>query len=146
MFCLSKGLCAPIGSLVVGTKEFVKEAWRVRKMLGGGMRQVGYIAAAGLVALEEMPSRLTEDHEKAHALAVQLNEIEGLSVDVHKVVTNIVLVDLERTDAGQAIETLRAAGVLAGYSDPRQLRFVTHKDLTLADVSRAAEIVGDALF
>ena len=92
MFCLSKGLCAPVGSMLVGDWNFVQQARRVRKMLGGGMRQAGVLAAAGLIALEQMPHRLSKDHENARFLAHSLSNLDGFSVDLKGVRTNIVLV------------------------------------------------------
>src|SRR5271169_5934328 len=97
MFCLSKGLGAPVGSVLVGSKEFIEEALVVRKMLGGGMRQAGVLAAAGLIALEEAPKRLHVDHENAKYLAQRLAEIPGIKIDPAKVVTNILFLDVSGT-------------------------------------------------
>src|SRR5215470_10133855 len=96
-FCLSKGLGAPVGSMIVGSREFIERCRSIRKMLGGGMRQAGVLAAAGLVALENGPKRLCEDHENAHFLARQLAEIPGIGLDPAKVQTNIVIFDLKKT-------------------------------------------------
>jgi threonine aldolase len=128
--CLSKGLGAPLGSLVAGPPELVREARRLRKMLGGGVRQGGVLGAAGLVALEYLP-RLPEDHEKARALAAGLRGL-GLSLDEPE--TNIVRVRVP--NVGQALETLSSVGVLATPSGDA-VRFVTHRDLGNADVTQA---------
>ena len=92
-FCLSKGLCAPIGSVLVGSNEFINKARKNRKLLGGGMRQAGILAAAGIIALDEMTLRLQEDHENAKNLAEGLAEIPGIHLDVEGVQTNIIMVD-----------------------------------------------------
>ena len=102
MFTLSKGLGAPVGSILLGTKDFIDEARIWRKRLGGGMRQVGILAAAGLIALEEGPKRLHEDHENAKRLAEGLAEINGIKIDVDKVVTNIVIFDISGTGKASA--------------------------------------------
>ncbi len=141
MFCLSKGLAAPVGSLLLGSRDFVEEAWVVRKMLGGGMRQVGVLAAAGLVALETMPSRLAEDHDNARRLALGLADLPGCGVDPESLRTNIVMLDLEKRSSRAVLEALRGEGVLAVATGPRQVRFVTHKDVTRRDVDRALEAV-----
>jgi threonine aldolase len=133
--CLSKGLGAPMGSMVAGSAEFVEEARRLRKMLGGGVRQGGVVAAAGLVALDRV-DRLAEDHEKARALAAGLRE-RGWAVGVPE--TNIVLVSV--ADLGGALYRLESAGVRATPM-AGQVRFVTHADLTDADITAALERIG----
>src|SRR5439155_13006079 len=95
-FCLSKGLAAPVGSLIVGTREFITRARRMRKLLGGGMRQVGVLAAAGLIALDRMVDRLAEDHQNARRLAEGLQGLPGLRVDLSRVQTNIVIFHVDR--------------------------------------------------
>lgn len=159
MVCLSKGLGAPVGSLLCGGRDFVAEAWRVRKMFGGGMRQVGVLAAAGLLALVEGPARLAEDHANAALLARRLAGIDGLVVDVEGVETNIVIVRLAARSTGRALvgaavgETpalrllarLREQGVLAGAMGSDIVRFVTHRDVDRAGVERAAAVVARAL-
>src|SRR5207249_11053527 len=97
MFCLSKGLGAPVGSMVVGSSEFIKKSRIYRKMFGGGMRQVGVLAAAGRIALDESPSRLSIDHQNARRLAEGISEIPGLRIDATKVQTNIVIFDCQQT-------------------------------------------------
>lgn len=139
MVCFSKGLRAPIGSCVAGSKEFVAEAWRVRKLLGGGMRQVGVVAAAALVALEEERGRLADDHERARRLAGELAGLPGLSVDPSRVETNMVVVEVDGSGPGGAADVLarlREQGVLAGAMGPRRIRLVTHADVGDADVAR----------
>lgn len=146
MFCLSKGLGAPVGSLLAGTREAIAEARLYRKRLGGGMRQAGVLAAAGLVALEETPPRLAEDHQKARELARLINEIPGVSIP-HRVETNIVIVDLAGTGVPAALVSseLRARGVLINPVGPSRLRLVTHYDVTRHDCLQAGRILGEVL-
>jgi threonine aldolase len=141
MFCFSKGLCAPVGSMLLGSRDFIDEAWRVRKMLGGGMRQVGILAAAALIALEQMPCRLEEDHRNARILAGALAELPGFSLDPARVETNIVIADLVSFTSEQLLARLREHGVLAGATGPSQVRFVTHKDVDEAGLRRAIEVL-----
>jgi threonine aldolase len=135
MFCLSKGLGAPVGSMIVGSRKFIDRAVPVRRMLGGGMRQVGVLAAAGLVALEKMTARLEEDHANAHLLARGLAEIHGVKIDPERVQTNIVVFDI--TGAGQTTAAfsakLKERGVLANGINAREMRMVTHKDVSGRD-------------
>ena len=135
MFCLSKGLGAPVGSVLVGSKEFVDNARRVRKMLGGGMRQAGVLAAAGLVALEEGPNRLHVDHENARFLADGLAEIPGIKIDPRKVVTNIVFFDISETglSSHEISKRLAGRGVLANGVGAGAIRMVTHRDVDRAN-------------
>lgn len=138
MFCLSKGLGAPVGSILLGTKAFIDQARAVRKMLGGGMRQAGVIAAAGVVALEESPKRLHEDHENARRLAEGLAELPGIRIDPEKVVTNIVIIDVAESGktADAICAELHERGVLAiGFGS--SIRMVTHYDVTHADIETA---------
>ena len=135
MFTLSKGLGAPIGSMLLGTRDFIDEARIWRKRLGGGMRQVGILAAAGLIALEEGPERLHEDHANARRLAEGLAEIDGISIDVDKVPTNIVIFDVSGTGKSSAeiVEELASQGILAiGFGS--QIRMVTHLDVSSDDI------------
>jgi threonine aldolase len=127
--CLSKGLGAPVGSLLAGDRAFVAAARRVRKAFGGGMRQAGVLAAAGMIALREGPALLADDHRRARALAQGLAALPGLVVDPGAVETNIVMVDLPRHDPAALLGALRSAGVLASRAGPRRLRFVTHRDV-----------------
>ncbi len=142
-FCLSKGLCAPVGSVLVGSKEFIREAHRTRKILGGGMRQAGVLAAAGLIALHKMTTRLHEDHANACALAEGLATIPHLKIDVSRVKTNMLFFDLAE-DAPLTIDALRARlkddyGVLmGGYAGmPNRIRLVTHYWITPEKVQTA---------
>lgn len=146
-FCLSKGLSAPVGSLLCGSAAFIKEARRWRKAVGGGMRQCGVIAAAGIVALEEMVDRLAEDHANARRLAVGIAAVRGIEIDPGKVETDIVIlsVDPERTTASQLVEALRARGVLMGAIGPSKIRAVTHYGIDAADVDAAIAAVQAAM-
>ncbi len=142
MVCFSKGLRAPVGSAVAGSKAFVAEARRVRKLFGGGMRQVGVIAAAALVALENERDRLPEDHRLARRLAEELADIPGVRVDPASVETNILFASLDRAvfgDASTLLSKLRERGVLAGGSSADTIRLVTHADVGWDDVTRALE-------
>jgi threonine aldolase len=135
MVTLSKGLGAPAGSILIGTKDFIEEARIWRKRLGGGMRQVGILAAAGLIALEEGPKRLYEDHQNARRLADGLAEIPGISIDVKNVITNIVIFDISGTGktSNEIVETLSSYGILCvGFGE--QIRMVTHLDISTFDI------------
>ena len=133
--CLSKGLCAPVGSVLCGTKEFVHRANRWRKTLGGGMRQAGVLAAAGIIALTEHVDRLAEDHDKATNLAQQLSELDEIAIDPNTVQTNMVFVDIEAGLIPDLVSFLREYGVIvhAGYN---MLRLVTHHDIQFEDIPR----------
>jgi len=139
MFCLSKGLCAPVGSLLVGSREFIDQARVVRKALGGGMRQAGILAAAGMIALERMPERLVEDHANARFLADGLARMRGLAVDMKTVQTNIVVFDVSATGmtSFDICGRLAEHSVLASGISPQQVRFVTHRDVNRAGCERA---------
>ena len=146
-FCLSKGLGAPVGSVIVSTREFIERCRSIRKMLGGGMRQAGVLAAAGLLALEHGPKRLQEDHDNAQLLARRLAEVPGLALDPRKVQTNIVIFSVKPSGLSSAefLTRLAAQQVLAVPVDGERVRMVTHLDVTRNDVERAAEIVGSVL-
>jgi threonine aldolase len=139
MFCLSKGLGAPVGSMLLGSREFIDGARIGRKMLGGGMRQVGVVAAAGLIALEESPKRLHIDHDNAKHLAQALASIGGIAIDAKAVETNIVIFDVVSTGktAGDICALLEKSGVLAGTTGKYTVRFVTHCDVNRADIDAA---------
>ena len=143
MFCLSKGLSAPIGSMVVGDQEFVDSARRYRKMLGGGMRQAGVIAAAGIIAIEKMVDRLKDDHANAQILAKGLMSIEGISVDLSQVQTNIVVYDVSglEIDGGAWIAKLNESGVKAGALEGSRVRMVTHRGIERDDIEYALEVM-----
>lgn len=142
-FCLSKGLAAPIGSLVCGTRAFIQQARRNRKLLGGGMRQVGVIAAAGIVALEQMVTRLAEDHAHAQRLAAGLDQIPGLRADAAATRTNIVMFELLRPDLtpAQLAAACDAVGVRVFPAGGRRLRAVTHYEISGEDISEALQRV-----
>jgi threonine aldolase len=139
MFCLSKGLAAPVGSLLVGSRPFIEEAVAVRKRMGGGMRQAGILAAAGLVALETMVSRLAEDHSNAHLLAERLAEMRGIEIDPASVETNIVMFRTTNLSAPALVEALKAAGVLCLPFSADLVRMVTHADVSRQEVLQAAD-------
>ncbi|QSX08679.1 low-specificity L-threonine aldolase [Alkalibacter rhizosphaerae] len=142
MFCLSKGLCAPVGSMLAGTEDFIDRARKVRKMLGGGIRQGGILAAAGIIALQEMTGRLEEDHRHAKVLAQGLNAMDGLSVDVDFVQTNILMCDVtdEEVDLEDLMKQAREEGVLVNAMGARRLRFVTHYYITEEDIHKTLEV------
>ena len=145
MFSLSKGLGAPVGAMLVGSTAAMARARLFRKALGGGMRQAGVLAAAGLVALEEMPARLGEDHANARLLA-QAAAQHTAEIDLTTVQTNIVIFNLRgRGDAAAFCAALKERGVLASGIGPRVVRLVTHYDVSREDCERAAEVVGDVL-
>lgn len=144
MFCLSKGLGAPVGSLLVGTAEAMAQARLCRKRLGGGMRQAGVLAAAGLIALEQMPARLGEDHANARCLAKALSAMPGIKV-THRVETNIVVFDIRGTGfaAAEFSARLKARGILINAINASQMRLVTHFDVSRADCGRAAAMLAE---
>jgi threonine aldolase len=148
MFCLSKGLSAPVGSLVCGSAEFVAKARFARKVLGGGMRQAGHLAAAGIVALDTCVERLADDHANARLLAKGLADLPGIAVDPKAVETNMVMADVSGTglDAPAFIAACRQAGVRIGArgADP-VVRFVTHRNVSTADCKEALERVAGLL-
>jgi len=139
--CLSKGLGAPVGSVIAGSKKFIKEAYRVRKGWGGGMRQAGILAAAGLFALENNINRLSEDHEKAKQLARGLNEIKGIEVDPDSVQTNIVMFKLKKKKTNKFLISLSENGVKMIPGGPDKVRAVTHMDVSFADMFKTLEII-----
>jgi len=145
-FCVSKGLAAPVGSVICGSAEFIGKARRVRKMLGGGMRQAGIIAAAGIVALETMVDRLAEDHANARALAEGLAKLPGLTINLASVQTNIVIFQVKR--GNQAASAAATAELVAGCGarkvkihaiGPDSIRCVTHKDIDAEDIGRTLD-------
>jgi threonine aldolase len=141
--CFSKGLGAPVGSALVGSREAVVAAKRYRKMLGGGMRQAGILAAGALFALDHQRQRLSLDHDAAKALALVLAQLPGVHVVPPE--TNIVSLALEGSSAERVVAEARARGVLVNATGPRSLRAVTHLDLSAADVARAAERLCDSI-
>jgi threonine aldolase len=143
MFCLSKGLGAPVGSMLAGTSEAIEKGRLYRKRLGGGMRQAGVIAAAGLLALEKMSSRLYEDHANAKLIASKLADVDGIRIDPAMVQTNIVIFDIGGTglDSGAFSAQLKDRGVLANGVSPTLMRIVTHMDVTTEMCLRAVDAV-----
>ncbi|ALG12491.1 GntG family PLP-dependent aldolase [Kibdelosporangium phytohabitans] len=146
-FCLSKGLSAPIGSMVAGSAEFVTRVRRVRKLLGGTMRQAGVVAAAGLIALREMTGRLAEDHANARRLAEHLADIDGVDIDPGSVGTNIVLFRVldERLTAAEFVAAAGRAGVALTEFGHGRIRAVTHRGVIAADIDRAADVLATVL-
>jgi len=140
--CFSKGLGAPIGSIVMGTGEFIERARRTRKMLGGGMRQAGIIAAAALYALENNIPRLAVDHANARYLAENLAKIPALEIDLNTVQTNIVIMDILRSgrQVPEVLERLKKSGVLAVQFGPTRIRCVAHLDVNREDMNRAISV------
>jgi len=137
-FCLSKGLSAPVGSVLCGSKEFIRKAHRVRKMLGGGMRQAGVLAAAGIVALEKIAPRLGEDHIRARTLAEGLSEMRGLVLDVGTPATNMIFMNLsDEVDmsASDVVEKIKEHGILVGAAGERRFRLVMHCGVKDEDVN-----------
>ena len=147
MFCLSKGLGAPVGSMLVGGREFIEKARGYRKMFGGGMRQAGVLAAAGLVALEKSPSRLHEDHANARHLAEGLARLPGIHVDLKKVQTNIIIFDVAgtRRTAADLSRALAQRHVLAHPIGPSDMRMLTHCDVDRAGIDRALATFAEIL-
>ena len=135
-FCLSKGLAAPIGSVVCGTQDFINRARRARKLIGGGMRQAGIMAAAGIVALNEMVERLADDHANAKKLAQGLADIPGISVDPAHIKTNIVFIEITRSDmtAEALVNLLNEKGVRISAAAPQRLRAVTHYHISSEEI------------
>lgn len=145
-FCLSKALGAPVGSVLVGSREFINEARTWRKRLGGGMRQVGILAAAGLIAIEESPKRLYEDHANARRLAEGLAEISGVAIDPERVVTNIVIFDISGTGkaSNEICASLKDRGILAiGFGNA--IRMVTHCDVSSEDIEKTISSFRDVV-
>lgn len=146
MFSLSKGLGAPAGSILLGKKEFIEEARVWRKRLGGGMRQIGILAAAGLVALEESPAKLGGDHENARRLAEGVANLPGIAIDPEKVATNIVIFDVTGTgqSPAQLCDKLKSRGVLAiGFGNA--VRMVTHCDISSENIETALSVMGEVI-
>jgi threonine aldolase len=137
--CLSKGLSAPVGSVLCGSQALMNKALRWRKVLGGGMRQAGIIAAAGIIALEDMVERLAEDHLNAQRLAEGLKDIDGLTVDLDAVQTSMVYVDIAQNRKEQLVSELKAKGIIVGFLG-EQMRLVLHKDINAQDVERVIQV------
>jgi threonine aldolase len=148
MFCLSKGLVAPVGSMLVGTKKFISRARHLRKMLGGGMRQVGVLAAAGLISLEKMSTRLGQDHARARNLFEELKLVKGLVFDMRPPSTNMVYFDLSediKLSVNQIVAEIKKCGVLVDWAGPRRFRLVTHYWVDDAGVEKTVKAFREVL-
>ena len=148
MFCLSKGLGAPVGSMVVGTKKFINRARHLRKMLGGGMRQVGVLAATGLISLEKMSTRLGEDHARAKKLSEGLKQFNGLVLDADTLSTNMVYFNLSdevKLSVDEIIAEMKKRGVLIDWAGPRRFRLVTHYWVDDEGVEKALKAFGEVM-
>jgi threonine aldolase len=143
--CLSKGLGAPVGSLIGGTKEFIQEAYRVRKSWGGGMRQVGILAAAGLYALKNNIPRLAEDHKNAKYLAQKISEMQSVEINIHAVQTNIVTFKPSEDSPENIIEKCEKLGLLISTGKVGWIRAVTHLDINSEQIKKSAEIISKIL-
>jgi threonine aldolase len=146
-FCLSKGLGAPVGSMILGTREFIERCRSIRKMLGGGMRQAGCLAAAGLIALEKGPKRLQEDHDNAQFLARRLAQIPGITIDPAIVQTNIVIYGVNKAgfSSGDFLAALAKRHVLAVPVDANRVRMVTHLDVNRTDIENAVNVAQEVV-
>ncbi|MDO9547208.1 MAG: low-specificity L-threonine aldolase [Pelolinea sp.] len=139
MFCLSKGLCAPVGSVLCGSKEFIKKSRKIRKQLGGGMRQAGILGAAGIIALDEMIDRLDKDHDRAKMIADGLEDLPGITLDKGYPQTNMVFIEIlddHNISSDTLIAEMAEEGILIGMSGPRNFRFVTHYWINDDDVQK----------
>jgi threonine aldolase len=145
--CLSKGLAAPVGSVVCGSREFIARARRTRKMLGGGMRQAGIIAAAGITALEEMVERLAEDHQNARRLADGIAGIDGLATDPHRVRTNILYMDLvdRRFSDDEFLRRLAEKGICVSHTGPARFRMLTHYGIGKPEIDAALKSLNEVM-
>jgi threonine aldolase len=148
MFCLSKGLASPVGSMLVGSRKFIARARHLRKMVGGGMRQVGVLAAAGIVSLEKMIERLDDDHARARELAEGLKQVKGLEIDVGSPSTNMVYMNLSKDlklNAAQIVGEMGKRGVLLDAEDARRFRLVTHCWIDAAGVRKVVDAFREVL-
>ena len=148
MFCLSKGLSAPVGSMLCGRRELIERATRARFLMGGAMRQAGLLAACGIYALNHLVERLAEDHANARRLAETVNRWPALSLAQRRVDTNMVYLDVERTGmtSQQFAAKLKERGVLVSAVDPACVRLVPHRGITGADIDRTIQVIGDVLW
>ncbi|MCE9646389.1 MAG: low-specificity L-threonine aldolase [Chloroflexi bacterium] len=148
MFCLSKGLAAPVGSMLVGNQKFIARARHLRKMLGGGMRQAGVLAAAGMISLERMTRRLGEDHARARKLSEGLKQVTGLVLDPGSASTNMVYFNLKdevRLSVDQIVDEMRKRGILVDWAGPRRFRLVTHFWVDDAGVEKTVRAFSEIL-
>ena len=144
-FCLSKGLSCPIGSVVCGDKETILEVRRNRKMLGGGLRQAGIIAAPGIIALDTMIDRMDEDHQNAKLLAQGIAEIDGLKIDPDMINTNIVIMEVLTKPIIDFISNLKEKGLLVSHADTNRARLVTHYGIESSDITKTLEIIDSVI-
>ena len=146
-FCLSKGLAAPVGSVICGTQDFIDKARRARKVVGGGMRQAGILAAAGIVALSEMVDRLADDHANAKKLAMGLAEIAGISINPDHIKTNIIFFEISREDMTpeEFVQQIDAKGIRMLPVGPRKVRAVTHYHITTEDIDQALSVISGVM-
>lgn len=147
MFCLSKGLCAPVGSMLVGTKEFINKAKKGRKLMGGGLRQAGFLGAAGLIALKDMTKRLVEDHQNALLLGEKLSEIPGIEVDFDNININMVFfrINTKNNNIDKLAEVLYNKGIKINPPENGELRFVTHYWVSKEDISYVVDTIKEIL-
>ncbi len=147
MFCLSKGLCAPVGSLLCGDRDFIERARGTRRLLGGGMRQAGVLAAPGIVGLDEMTSRLGEDHQNAHKIAENLAGIDGIEIDPAKVRTNVVIFEIScpHMNTSKLLAGLKERRVLGNVVDESHVRMLTHHDVSQKDCLTACEAIAEVM-
>jgi threonine aldolase len=143
--CLSKGLGAPVGSIIAGSKDFIKEAFRVRKAWGGGMRQIGNLAAAGLFALKNNITRLKEDHEKAKTLAEVLSKLPGVIIDKEIVQTNILMFSITKMDVDGFLKQCFEKGLLLSTGKVGVIRVVTHMDVSMEEIISAGKLIEQIL-
>ena len=146
-FCLSKGLCAPVGSLLCGNKDFIDEGHGIRRLFGGAWRQAGVLAAPGIVGLEEMIPRLSEDHENAHLIAENLAGIDGIEIDASKVRTNVVIFEVARPgmNTSKLLAALKERRILGNVVDESHVRMLTHHDVSQKDCLTACEAIGQVM-
>jgi threonine aldolase len=147
MFCLSKGLCAPVGSMLAGSKQFIDKARKNRKLLGGGMRQIGILAAAGLIALEKMTKRLRIDHENARYMAKRLMEIPGIKLNLEDVHIDMVFFDMEETgvSSDKLVKALLEKGIKINGVEDGFMRFVTNNDVSKEDIDYTIECMKEIM-
>lgn len=146
-FCLSKGLCSPIGSLLCGSQEFINRARKMRKILGGGMRQAGILAACGIISIEKMIERLEEDHDNARYMAEELNKIDGFYVDMENLQTNLIFCKISRKDfnSDELKLNLFGKGVKIGGYDSENIRFATHNDINREDIDYTIKLMKEMI-
>ena len=146
-FCLSKGLAAPVGSVICGTADFIKTARRARKVIGGGMRQAGVVAAAGIISLQDMVERLADDHANAKKLAMGLSDMPGISIDPDQIKTNIIFFDTTREGMTPAdfVLQIEADGIRMLPVGPHRVRAVTHYHITSEDIDQALKVISKVM-